>query len=50
MQELGLTVLRTWAFNDASDNTTWQPLQTEPEEFDETVFRSEEWRGSVCEG
>ncbi len=40
MQDLGMTVLRTWAFNDASDNTTWMPLQTEPGKFSEAVFRS----------
>ena len=40
MQDLGLTVLRTWAFNDAADNTTWMALQTEPGVFNETVFRS----------
>ena len=40
MQDLGMTVLRAWAFNDAADNTTWMALQTEPGVFNETVFRS----------
>jgi len=39
MQSLGLTVLRTWAFNDYGVNNTWQALQTAPQVFDERVFR-----------
>ena len=39
MQNLGLTVLRTWAFNDLSVNNTWQVLQSAPGVFNETVFR-----------
>ena len=36
-KELGLTVVRTWAFNDGADE--WNALQTAPGVYDERVFR-----------
>ena len=39
MNALGLSVLRTWAFNDASSPKTWQGLQLQPGVFNETVLR-----------
>lgn len=46
---LGLTVCRTWAFNDA----TWQALQVSPGNYDENVFQVTGFRPRIldlCDG